>query len=212
MKRSGFVIHAPYDFKRYFQKNKRFVVMFAALVAGMCLGALFVRWQNAGHAAQIDQLVAGYLSQRGSQNFFQTLFFSFLSAFWFVALAFCSGLFVFGAPVTVLIALFKGLGFGLYSGYLYAAHGLQGVAFSALILVPSGLISSLAVLVGCKEAYAFSTKLFGAFRQTPVRWQPREELRRYGMQFGLVLCLLLVSALVDSVMTLLFLHFFNFNH
>ncbi len=210
MKRSGFVIHASYDFKRYFQKNKRFMVMVAALVAGMCLGALFVRWQGAGHAVQIDQLFAGYVSRREAQHFLQTLLFSFLSAFWFVALAFCSGMFVFGAPVTVLIALFKGLGFGLYSGYLYAAHGLQGVAFSALLLVPSGLISSLAVLVGCKEAYTFSSKLFGVFRESPVRWQPKEELRRYGMQFGLILCLLLVSALVDSVMTILFLHFFSF--
>lgn len=210
MKRNGFVIHASYDFKRYIRKNKRFVVMLAALVVGMCLGALFIRWQGTGHAAQINQLFAGYVAQRSSHNFFQTLLFSFTSAFWFILLAFLSGMFVFGAPVAVFLAMFKGLGFGLYSGYLYAAHGLQGVSFSALILVPSGLISSLAVLVACKEACAFSAKLFGVFRETPIRWQPREELRRYAMQFGLVLCLVLISALVDSVMTLLFLHFFTF--
>ena len=210
MKRNGFVIHASYDFKRYIQKNKRFVVMLAALVVGMCLGALIIRWQGTGQASQIDRLFAGYLSQRSAHNFFQTLLFSFLSAFWFVLLAFLSGMFIFGAPVAVSIALFKGLGYGLYSGYLYAAHGLQGVSFCALILVPSGLISSLAVLVACKEAYTFSTKLLGVFRETPIRWQPREEMRRYALQFGLVLALVFVSALVDSVMTLLFFHFFTF--
>ena len=177
----------------------------------MCLGALFIRLQNgAGHAGQIGQLFAGYFEKRCSQNFLETFFFSLSSAFWFVLLAVLAGLFVLGAPVTVMIALFKGLGFGLYSGYLYAVHGLQGVAFSALILVPAGLISSLAVLVGCKEACAFSGKLFGVFRETPVRWQPRDEIKRYALQFGLVLCLLLISALVDSMMTALFIHFFTF--
>ena len=95
MKRNGFVIHASYDFKRYIRKNKRFVVMLAALVVGMCLGALFIRWQGTGHAAQINQLFAGYVAQRSSHNFFQTLLFSFTSAFWFILLAFLSGMFVF---------------------------------------------------------------------------------------------------------------------
>ena len=210
MKRKGFVVYTSRDLGQYLRQNKRFLILLLTMAVGVGLGALFVRWQAREPWLGLGELFSGYLSSRGSQKISQTLSSSFLSSFLLVLSAFCSGLFVFGTPIALLISWFKGFGFGLCSVFLYATYGFQGFAFSALVLVPGAFLSCWAVLLGCREAFSFSAKLLGSFRASPTRWQPREELKRYAFRFSVILGILLFSSLIDGIAAAAFFRFFSF--
>ena len=196
--------------KRYLKQNWRVLLMGLALVLGMCVGALLMRSNAFINVTDIKNMVNQFITQRSTQSFFVTLLYSFSTSLPILLVAYCCGLFAFGAPVAVLLPFYKGLGLGVISGYLYAHFGMQGVAFSTLIVLPSGFFSSLIYLAACREAFLLSTKLFRVFRDGSVHSSMQEEWRCYTKRFALFFILILICAVFDSVMSELFMRFFAF--
>ena len=79
---------------------------------------------------------------------------------WKLLALFLAGLSTYGAPVTVLVPIFFGLGVGLTEAYYYGA-GRPGILFVALLVVPRTLIAATALLMGCSESLRMSLLLSG---------------------------------------------------
>lgn len=135
-----------YTIKRYFKENWRMLLMGTALLCGMAIGALLIRNRSVMNLTDIENTFHNFFTQRSTQNFFHTFLYSLWTSFPLLLVTYCCGFFALGAPFTVMLPLYKGLGLGVISGYLYAYHGLKGVAFSALLLLPGHFLSTLILI------------------------------------------------------------------
>lgn len=193
-----------------FQENRKLLFLTFTFIAGLCIGVIVVRGADGSLLKMISDTFSSYVSHRTGQSFFKTLFFSITSVFPFFAAAFIAGLCVVGTPFVPLVSCFRGLGIGLTSGFLYATYGLKGIAFSALLIMPPALISSIALLLACRESMCFSLVLARAAapRSGPVALH--NDFKIYCLRFIFILGMILASSLLDSVMSLSFMRFFTF--
>ena len=201
-------IRRPSEFSAELKSNWKFFFLSFLFLLGMLIGSLVVRF--GGATSSVSGIFDAYFSGRSGQPFYITAGYSALSVLPFLAAAFLSGLCLCGAPVALMIPLFRGLGLGLMGGYIYAAYGLQGVGFYALIVLPPCLVSSIALVLACREALSLSAMLFSLALPKAQPFKLWGDVKVYCKRFLLILAVTLVSVAVDTVMTVVFIRFFTF--
>lgn len=126
-----------------------------------------------------------------------------------VLLIFLSGLSLAGVPFIGAVPVFRGLGLGLVSGYLYRTQGLKGVAYCMLILYPHSVLSVGAMILCALEAWRMSFHFIGLFRSGGQINFP-SELKLYSARFVVFLGIIMLSGVIDAFLSKAFSGFFVF--
>lgn len=186
-------------------KKNRVVVLTAALFfVGMVYGALLIGFGEEELLSSLGVITKEYLTERTKQPIFDTFFSSLFSSGIFVLLLFLLGFGAISAPVILFLPFFKGLGLGASMGYLYAAYGLKGVAFSAAILLPAALFSSFAIILAAREAFRLSLLFLSGFVPRIRGTLSPRVIKLYCLKFLILFGIVLFSAVIDSAATFLF--------
>lgn len=190
------------------RENPVLVFLAFLLLLGTILGALFARGADDAVMQKLDLLFSSDVQARAVQSSGSVFVASLSSAFFFLVVCFLLGLSLWGVFVLPLIPLFRGFGFGLASGYLYAAYGFHGVLFNAIVVLPGAFLSMIAILLAAKEGIRFSKKaLSGVLGREHSRLL---SLRLYAVQFGSIMILAAAAATIDLVTTICFSGAFSF--
>ena len=193
-----------------FRRHWRHILMTSLFLLGLLVGVLTVRTYSGEFPQYITGLFDNYFSARNNQPFFTTLLNSFSSNILLFLTAFVSGLCIIGAPVTLFIAAFRGLGLGLTMAYLFSSFGMKGIAYSILLIVPAGLMSCISLIMACTGAFGFSSRLFSLVGKGNLRmFDFQNEFKLYCLRFGVFIVILLVSAIVDATLSAAFIGFFE---
>ena len=199
------------DFKsmaRTIAENPVLAFLALLLLVGTIFGALFARGADYSVMQKLDLLFISDVKARAVQSSGSVFVASLSSAFFFVAVCFLLGMSLWGMFVLPFIPLFRGFGFGLASGYLYAAYGFQGVLFNAVVVLPGAFLSMIAILLAAKEGMIFSKKtLFEVLRREHGK---TISVKTYAVQFGSILILSAAAAAIDLITTVCFTGAFSF--
>ncbi len=202
-----------FDWKSMFQvvsEHPLLTVLALLLLVGTVFGSLFARGADDSVLQKLDLLFASDVKARAVQSSGSVFVASLGSSFFFVAVCFLLGMSLWGAFVLPLVPLFRGFGFGLASGYLYAAYGFQGVLFNAVVVLPGAFLSMIAILLAAKEGMLFSKKtLLEALRREQSKTL---SLKEYAVQFGSILILSAAAAAIDLITTVCFTGAFSFSY
>jgi uncharacterized membrane protein SpoIIM required for sporulation len=200
-----------FDVQSMFQvvlENPLLTALALLLLVGTISGALFAKGADDSVLQKLDLLFASDVKARTVQSSGSAFVASLGSSFFFVMVCFLLGMSLWGAFVLPIIPLFRGFGFGLASGYLYAAYGFQGVLFNAVVVLPGAFLSMVAILLAAKEGMLFSKKaLLGALRREQEKTL---SLKAYAVQFGSILILSAAAAAIDLITTVCFTGAFSF--
>ena len=198
-----------FDLQSMFQvvtENPLLTALALLLLVGTIFGALFARGADDSILQKLDLLFASDVKARAVQSSGSAFVASLGSSFFFVAVCFLLGMSLWGAFVLPLVPLFRG--FGLASGYLYAAYGFQGVLFNAVVVLPGAFLSMIAILLAAKEGMLFSKEaLLEALRREQSKTL---SLKEYAVQFGSFLILSAAAAAIDLITTVCFTGAFSF--
>ena len=198
------------DFAVILRKNIKFFSLLFLFIGSVAAGVLLIRGLPAELTERISSLVRPFLLRRTSQSFFHTFWYSLLSCLPFVIAAFFLGFSSIGSPFLAAIPVVNGLGIGIVAGYLYSFEALKGVIYCVLMILPSSAISTLALLLMCRESIhlsmCFAKLLFPAQKQQDIHGELKAFLKRYTFFFAIIL----LSALVDAVLSSGFSKFFIF--
>ncbi len=134
-------------------------LLIAVLFAGMIAGAVC-----AGSADDelLDKLSTVFLTNvenRGEQTAAKTFINSFGMSFLFMAVLFCLSLSPLGLMAVPALILFRGLGYGISSGYLCVTYGLKGLVYYAFVMLPGAFVSSLALVYAAQYCFDYSKEL-----------------------------------------------------
>lgn len=149
--------------------------------------------------------ILNFITARTGVKFLKIVFSSFLSSMFFMIISFISGTSIIGVILVPLCVAFRGYLYGVVSALLYSEYSLKGIAFHAVILLPSAIIFTIAFILSARESVRFSLVLAKLTLPVTVPANLAYDFKNYCGR-NLLLCLLvLVSAVVDAVISTNFL-------
>lgn len=163
-----------------------------ALTSGFTSGAMLEKLDFLFHASFLSRSADAY-----STIFISSFASSFLFALAFLLLA----LSVWGFFCTPFLLFFRGFGTGLTAGYLYVTYGWKGFLYHFLTILPGACLCGIALLLAAKESARVSRS---------IGLQKKIDYGLLLNRFGVVLCMLFCSALLDMGMNFFFADLFSF--
>ena len=125
-------------------------------------------------------------------------------------LAFLLGASVFGVITVPCFVLIKGFIYGGITAYLYSEFALKGIAFNAVVFIPSIIIFIIVWLVASREAIRFSLKLSSLTLNNTMPFSLSDDFKDYGIKYLIFAAVVILSALADACISVSVLKYFSF--
>lgn len=191
--------------KSPFSPFLQYCLIAIVILGGVIWGAEIVSIAGISKENSFGLLLQEMLSKSAASKGFLNLFLSsFFSSSLLLCAAFALGLCAVGSIGHIGLALFKGAGIGLTMEYIYIEYGMKGFAICALFILPWAIITSLAVMIACKEGIRFSILI--ARVVLPSGGSPRlwNEFCEYCFKYLSCFLLVLVAAVIEALSTIAF--------
>ncbi len=208
--RKGIIVNLKrFKLLDYVTLNKFFIILCVMFITGIVLGSTFLS-KNSWLAQVTETFFESYITLHNNGTFVKKLLFSFLRYLVVLILYFLSGSSMLGVVVTPFITLWQGIFCGSISSQLYDTHGLSGIAFNAIILIPPTAIFTVCCFFAARYSIDFSLLIA---KLTLPRSKPASlyiNFKDYCGKYLFFLSVSLICAIIDVILNLLFINFFNF--
>ncbi len=193
----------------YVTLNKVFILLCVLFIAGITVGSLMFS-KNVWLTNIAELYFNHYTTVHTGSNIFKKILICFVSYLLVLTLYFLSGTSMLGVAVTPFITVWQGIIFGTVSSYLYQSHGLNGIAFNAMILIPPSIIFTICCFFAARYAIDFSLDVA---KLTLPRSKPASlyiNFKIYCGKYLIFIAISLLCSIIDIILNLLFFKFFNF--
>ena len=193
----------------YVNLNKIYILLCVLFIGGIAIGSIIYS-KNESIAKFSQNFFEDYLSLHNNKTWISTLVISFLKYLLVLLLYFLSGTSMLGIAVVPFLTLWQGIFYGSVSSYLYAAYTLKGIAFNAIILVPQSIIFIICSFFAARASIDYSLIMV---RLTLPKSKPANiynDFRKYCGKFIVFCGISILTAVIDLILNIFFLHYFNF--
>ncbi len=185
-------------------KNGFFIFLAAVSLAGVLLGTLSYCYMDSGFLERISSLEENFFDARRSADYAVILMRSLCSSTLFLGAAFILGFSAVGQPLAVAVPIVRGIGLGAAMAQIYSANGTSGILTCALLLIPSALISTFALIRGVMLSVEMSDRLLSDVLSDRSQEDMLENTKVYGASFIALEAVMAVSAAIDCLCTVMF--------
>ncbi len=186
--------------KRKSKPTKAYIWLGAVFFFGMLYGAFLINKYDQQMLNALSFITKHFVESRAHQQLYVTFLNSAFSGLLLLAGMYLSGFSVIGAPISVGLLAFEGLGLGVSLSYLYLYHKTQGVLYSLAIIIPGALVLFFALLVACYESVSMSGYFLKYLSRREVN-QKHNMFWRYTMKYVVFVIVVLICAVIDCTVT-----------
>ena len=158
----------------------------------------------------IKQYFENYIDIRQSGTFIKIVLLSFAKSLSVFMVLFMVGTSLFGVITVPLSVLICGVFYGSSVAYLYAEFALKGVAFNAVIFLPSSLVLLIFLIFASRLSLIFSVELARLTLTNSMRGDLFLQFKEYSIKFLLLALGSVSAALIDGLTATSMLRFFEF--
>ncbi len=158
----------------------------------------------------IKQYFENYIDIRQSGTFIKIVLISFAKSLSVFMVLFMVGTSLFGVIIVPLSVLICGVFYGSSVAYLYAEFALKGVAFNAVIFLPSSLVLLIFLIFASRLSLIFSVELARLTLPNSMRGDLFLQFKEYSIKFLLLALGSVSAALIDGLTATSMLRFFEF--
>lgn len=191
------------------RKNAMFLLLCLFLLIGIIAGVICARNGDKSLVEKLNFLFLTDFENRRSMDLFSVFSASFSSGFLMLLATFLLGISSWGFFVLPAVPLFKGFGFGISTGYMYAAYGAAGIFYNILVVLPGAFVSALILIIISKESFRFSWNIMTSLRG--YKSDISGEFRLYIVRIFWALIALAGASLLDMLCSLVFSGLFSFS-
>lgn len=191
--------HKKTRVKNFLVHNKLLVFFSMCLLLGVFCGSLLMTFADEKTLRFINVLFLSEIQARATKSCLNLFITSLSLTFFFLVVAFFTGLSLYGFVLTPMLPFLRGVCIGMSEAYLYSSYSLKGLCLHSLIFLPGIFVSSLAILAETREAFKMSNKL-SAIAFSKDNPGISSELKRYFVYSGVITLLSVISAGVDLLM------------
>lgn len=208
--RKGIIVNLKrFRIINYVNLNKIYVLFCVLFIFGIIIGSTFLS-ENNFIMQYAEQLFKSYISVHKNAVFFKKFFSSLARYISIIVLYFLSGVSMLGVATTPFIILWQGISFGYISSYLYSLYGFTAISFNALVVIPPLIIFIICCFSAARYAIDFSISIakLSMPKSKPVSLYLG--FRNYSVKFLIYILVSLLCTVIEIVLNLLLLKFFNF--
>lgn len=175
------------------------LLYFAGIIAGAVMYCIPLETQSGYFRGFAESFVAG----REDKQFAEILVNSFCEPFAMLVICFLLGLSAAAHPAEYLVPVFHASGTGITLAGIYDIYGVDGIALSAVMIIPWTVISAFAVIIAVREALNMSTDVWSAaFGKGTI--STKIDFRLYFTKYVILCAMIVLSALAESAVTVVF--------
>lgn len=196
-------------FTTFLVENKILIIALFSLLVGIIFGTvMFDRYEK------LNSFTADYLENfiilRTDGTFIKIFLNSFFNSAVVLLIIMIFGTSMFGVVTVPLTTAVLGIFYGSVTAYLYSQFALKGIAFNAVIFLPSSIIFIIILMFACRESVKFSFKISYLTVSQTVSCNLSLEFKRFLIMFLIFLCGSVLSALTDATVSHAFIKYFEF--
>lgn len=189
-------------------KNKLLIISLAVFLAGIIFGIISV-----GKYKNLTDFSAGFITDfmdlRNTEKFSKILLSSFFRSIAVLIVFAVLGTSMFGVVTVPFLLSVIGVIFGNITAYLYSEFALKGIAFNAVIFLPSVIVFLIVLLLASKEAVNFSLKISSLTFSKSGLYNLTLEFKKFLISFLLFISAALISSIIDAVISCSFIKYFQ---
>ena len=114
---------------------------------------------------------------------------------------FAAGTSVLGVVLVPIAAAVRCVLYGSVSALLYSQYSVKGIAFNAVLIIPTEIIFAVALLLAARESVRFSLGMAKLTLPSASPVNLSADFRSYCSKYILICLLTLLSAIIDAVMS-----------
>lgn len=126
-----------------------------------------------------------------------------------LSLYFISGVSIVGIITVPFLMVWQGIIYGCYISYIYSIYGITGIAFNAILIIPSQVIFIIICIFFAQYSIEFS---FNFVKLTLPKSRPTTlflNFKKYSSKYLIYLLISLLCAIFDYFLYLMFYKMFN---
>lgn len=139
-----------------------------------------------------------FVSEHTDMTFFTVAVNSFMHGMMFLLLLFIFGSSMLGIVLIPVSVAAKGILYGSITALLYSEYSVKGIAFNAVIIVPSTIIFIVAVLLAARESVKFSLIIAKMTLPKSPFVNLNFDFKNYCGRYIFITVIVLFSAVTDS--------------
>jgi hypothetical protein len=188
----------------YTKKNYPVLLLGALFVVGVLLGTLLLRGAEEETLDLLYRLVGGFMESRKDNGLYENFLSAAGSSLLFLGILFICGFCAIAQPLIVLAPLIRGMGFGFSTASLFARYGTSAIGFVGVLVLPGALISTVAILLCCRQSLRLSGTFLASVRPPNRREGEAYSLGNYLLSFAFGAAICLAGAFLEAVLYFLF--------
>lgn len=195
------------SFTDFLLDNRRLLIFLTLFLCGTCSGVLLFVACKDTVSADLAVMLRVEAVEGGFMKGISMLFSSCFSTLLLLAVLFLCGLSACGAPVTIVLPFFFGLGLGMTEAYYYGV-GNMGILFTAIFIIPHYLVAAAALLMSCSESLRMTLLISGQLLPSVHCGGLWQDFKLYCIRFVIFAGIALAAGIIDVCLRLAFLGFF----
>lgn len=189
-------------------KNKLLIISLAVFLAGIIFGIISVgKYKNLTDFS--SGFITDFMDLRNTEKFSKILLSSFFNSVTVLIVFAVFGTSMFGVVTVPFLLSVIGVIYGNITAYLYSEFALKGIAFNAVIFLPSVIVFLIVLLLASKEAVNFSLKISSLTFSKSGLYNLTLEFKKFLISFLLFISAALVSSIIDAVISCSFIKYFQ---
>ena len=185
-------------------KNNILAVLVVLIIAGVSVG-IFTESRIQVLSNYSTTYVERFIALRSGESFLSVALSSFMSSALVLLMLFAAGTSMLGVILVPFIAALIGLFYGGISALLYSEYSVKGIAFNAVLIVPSAFVFLIALLLAGRESMRFSLLMAKMTLPGSPAVNLAFDFKNYCGRYLFIAFILLASALTDAVLSCSFL-------
>ncbi len=192
----------------FLSRNAFLISILAVLILGIVLGIfLFDNFENISDYSA--KYITEYITKRTDTSFLKIIAVSFVESFAVLFVFFILGSSLFGIITVPFAVAVKGFMQGGVTAYIYSQYALKGIAFNAIIYIPSTILFLIVLLLASRESIKFSLKITSLTVPKTMPSNLAFDFKDYSIKYLLYMALCLLSALIDSILAVSLMKYFS---
>lgn len=191
-------------FTEFIAKNNILAVLVILITAGIAVG-IFTESKLQVLSRYSASYVERFVALRSGESFLSVALSSFMSSALVLLALFAAGTSMLGVILVPFLAALRGVFYGGVSALLYSEYSVKGIAFNAVLIVPSAFVFVIALLLAARESMRFSLLIAKMSLPGAPSVNLSFDFKNYCGRYLFISLIALASALTDAVLSCSFL-------
>lgn len=184
----------------FFRKNYFLIIVFALFLIGVIIGVF--GFKNKGTLYDYSEnYISDFLKLRNGASFGKIMFASVLEFLASLFVVFLLGASLFGVVTVPALVLIKGIICGGVNSYLYSSFAVKGIAFNAVILIPSTLILLIVLLIAARESMKFSIRISSLTLAKTLPFNLSLDFKNFLIKYIIFASFSVLSGIIDAMVS-----------